>query len=83
MTTRPLAEYTVVRVVQLTDKERWWTGTDDVARPPEIGDRGTIVHVYDPNNHNTPYVVECVDQEGNTVWVADLDPEEIEPDKAS
>ncbi len=79
MTTRPLAIYTVVRVAHLAHVTRPWNGTEGVARSPRVGDCGTVVHVYAPNDPNTSYSVECVNRDGYTVWLADFAPNEIEP----
>lgn len=44
------------------------TGTAEIARPPQVGDVGTIVHVYS----DTTVSVECVEGEGLTLWLADF-----------
>jgi hypothetical protein len=69
-----------VRVVRLLRLDRSYSGTGDVARPPRIGDSGTIVLAYpDPS---APYCVESVDDEGRTIWLADFDADEVVPIRA-
>ncbi len=50
-------ELDVVRVTRLLAPTRRVHGTEDVARPPRVGDVGTIVHVLGED----AFVVECVD----------------------
>ncbi|MEP6787707.1 MAG: DinB family protein [Acidobacteriota bacterium] len=70
-----MEEYTAVKVVQLQTSTRHVDGTAGVVRQPQFGDVGMIVHVNAPNKS---YIVECVNSEGYTVWLADFDSEEIE-----
>jgi hypothetical protein len=72
----PFHELNTIRIVRLLRDNREYSGTPGIIRPPQIGDVGTIVHVYDPHG---PYSVECVNAEGYTVWLADFAAEEIEP----
>jgi len=44
------------------------------SRPPQVGDVGTIVFAYDL----TSFAVECVNDNGMTVWLADFFGEELE-----
>jgi hypothetical protein len=69
------AEYVVVRVARLRVVERPFDGSSDVMRAPRIGDVGTIVNVLAPN----AFVVECVDRDGMTVWLADFYADELDP----
>lgn len=73
-----LSECTVVRVVRLHQPHRHWLSSEGVGRPPAIGDTGTIVHVYALHDPATPYIVECVDDDGLTIWLADFDRDELE-----
>jgi hypothetical protein len=73
-----LREYDIVRVARLNDPVRKFDGTDGVCRPPMIGDVATICHEYDPKNPNAPVVVEMVDNEGLTIWLADFHRTELE-----
>jgi hypothetical protein len=50
-------------------------GTESVKRQPQVGDEGAIVHVLGPHD----YVVENVDAEGRTVWLADFHVDELAP----
>jgi hypothetical protein len=67
-------ELDVVRVVHLLTLTRKVDGTTGVLRQPRVGDLGTIVHLLGPHS----FVVECVDADGQTAWVADFEAEELE-----
>jgi hypothetical protein len=71
-------ELDVVRISCLNCDNREFSGTKSVQRPPTIGDTGTIVHIYDPNDPEAPVVVEAVDSDGLTLWLADFSPHELE-----
>jgi len=73
-----LQEYDVVKVVKLLNPDRKFDGTDDISRPPRIGDIGTICHDYDPGNQDSVVAVEMVTKDGMTVWLADFKREELE-----
>ena len=68
-------EYAVVRVVRLLVPERPVTGSDGLTRQPRVGDVGTIVHVL---KADSAYIVECSDDEGQALWIADFDAFEFE-----
>jgi plasmid stabilization system protein ParE len=70
----PLREHDVVRVVRLLSPTREAGGTAQVSRQPRVGDVGTIVHVLGPHS----FIVECVDTQGLTAWIADFEAEELE-----
>ena len=69
-----ISTYDVVRVVRLENPDRPYDGTEGVSRPPRIGDVGTVVF----EDGGDLFQVECVDNEGMTVWLADFDKSEIE-----
>jgi hypothetical protein len=73
-----LNEYDTVKVVRLLQSERRYHGTSTVMRPPQIGDTGAIVHIYFVQNEASGYIVENVAPDGNTIWLADFLPDEIE-----
>lgn len=73
-----IREYDTVRIVRLFRQERDFDGTPGSSRGPEIGDTAAVVHEYDPADATAPVVVECVDSQGNTVWLADFDKDELE-----
>ena len=59
--------------------ERWWTpGPEGVGRPPRAGDAGVVLDVLRADGE-TRYNVESVDGNGDTVWVAELREDELEP----
>jgi hypothetical protein len=69
-------EFGVVRVVKLIAADRHFDGSESVMRAPEVGDKGVIVYLHDENA--AACIVECVDRDGMTVWLADFDFEELE-----
>lgn len=73
-----LREYDVVRVERLLEADRFYDGTEGAMRPPAVGDVGTICHENDPSDPNGSVVVEMVDEDGNTIWLADFAREELE-----
>jgi|GraSoiStandDraft_24_1057298.scaffolds.fasta_scaffold2428765_1 hypothetical protein len=68
-----MKEHDVVRVVKLLQENRYYDGTESIKRSPQIGDTSTIVFLQD-----NFCIVECVDSEGYTIWVADFLVEELE-----
>ncbi len=68
-----MTEYSVVKVVRLHTANRQFDGTKGVARAPRIGDVGTIVYL-----EGSLVIVECVDNDGMTTWLADFDRTELE-----
>ena len=73
-----LREYDVVRVVKLLVTNRTFEGTEGIKRAPAVGDTAAIVHQYEPDNPNGVVALERVDGNGNTVWLADFQPSELE-----
>ena len=62
-------EYDVVRVTQDLPSIR----IDAGSRQPQEGDIGTVVMAYpDADGVNPAYAVECVAEDGSTVWLADV-----------
>lgn len=68
----------VVRLVRLLKANRPYDGAVGVRRPPAIGDVGTIVHDYDPEDPRAPVAVEMRDADGQTIWLADFERDELE-----
>jgi hypothetical protein len=73
-----LREYDVVRVVRLANPDRFYDGTETVMRPPRIGDVATICHENEPCDPSGSVVVEMVDQDGMTIWLANFARDELE-----
>jgi hypothetical protein len=71
-------EYDVVKVVSLLTDSRRIDGTESIMRQPQVGDVGTIVYVLDDSGDESKYIVESVDQDGMTVWLADFKHSELE-----
>lgn len=71
-----LGEHDVVTVTHLATTDRPFEGSDAVARPPAVGDVGTVVGVND-EDPPTWCVVECVDDDGYTLWLAQFAPGEL------
>jgi hypothetical protein len=70
------AEYDIVKVVKLNTTNRQFVGSENISRPPQVGDTGTVVHTLETNK---AFIVEMVDSSGYTVWLADFLAEELEP----
>ena len=73
-----LRVYDVVRIARLRVVTRAFTGTASVMREPRVGDIGTICYEH-TSDSAAPVVVEMVNLEGLTVWLADFDRDELEP----
>ncbi len=71
-------EYDVVKVVRLLTDSRRIDGTESIMRQPQVGDVGTIVYVLDDSGDESKYIVESVNQDGMTVWLADFNHSELE-----
>jgi len=67
-------EYDIIRVKQLLLQDRWWTAVQ--GRAPEVGDIGTVVDI--PQGSTSWLTAECVDENGQTIWVADFISGELE-----
>jgi hypothetical protein len=67
-------ELDVVCVCRLLAPSRTIDGTLDVRRQPRVGDIGAIVHALSEDE----FIVECVDADGLTVWLADFASSELE-----
>lgn len=68
-----MKELDVVKVIKLVRENRRFDGTETVKRPSRIGDVGTIVY------HNEKgCIVESINDEGYTIWLADFLMEELE-----
>jgi hypothetical protein len=68
-----LKELDCVKIVKLLSENRPFDGTEGIKRPPRIGDTGTIVFL-----EQNFCIVESVDSEGYTIWLADFLVEELE-----
>jgi len=75
---RPIREYDTVRIVKLLKEPCEFTGTSSVARAPRVGDVAIVCHEYFPSDPTAVLAVELVDNEGYTIWFADLEREELE-----
>ena len=73
-----LREHDEVRVVRLLKRSRPFDGTESVCRAPAVGDVGTVVHEYVLDDPSAVLAVECVDENGYTVWLADFERDELE-----
>jgi len=68
-----------VQVVRLHQATREIDGTERVRRQPRIGDRGTVVALLQGGSDAPGYYVECVDDDGLTVWLTGFDSDELAP----
>jgi len=73
-------EYDVVRVCRLLVPDRPFQGSPGVSREPRVGDVGAIVQVAASSTDAgaATYIVECVADNGYTVWMADFSAAELE-----
>jgi hypothetical protein len=73
------AQYSTVRVKALlhpVDKyDGGWNGN---RRAPAIGDTGAVIEIIHSAQQDVAYVVECVNADGSTEWLAQFSPEELE-----
>ena len=67
-----VGELDVVRIVRFKEASRQFSGTEGVMRAPEIGDKGTVVHMHERINSEPEFMVESVNGEGFTLWLADF-----------
>ena len=74
-----MREYDCVKVIELLQSNRPYQGAASVMRPLSVGDIGAVVYVYSVQSEAVGYIVESVNEEGNTVWLADFLPDEIAP----
>ena len=72
-----LKEYDTVQVARLDTDDRAYQGTEGICRPPCVGDVATICHEYEPSNARAAVAVECVDENGRTIWLADFSRDEL------
>jgi hypothetical protein len=68
--------YSRVRVSRLLTSHRAVSGSGAKTRQPEVGDTGTVVE-YFGNIEGPTYLVENVDAEGATVWLAEFSAQEL------
>ena len=68
-----MKELDCVKIVKLLKENRPFDGTENIKQPPKIGDVGIIVHFA-----NDFCIVENVDSDGYTIWLADFLVEELE-----
>ena len=68
--------YTRVRVSRLLTPQRAVSGSGASVRQPQVGDTGTVVE-YFGNLEGATYLVESVDAEGATVWLAEFSAQEL------
>ena len=71
--------YSRVRVSRLLTPRRAVSGSGAKTRQPEVGDTGTVVE-YFGNIDGATYLVESVDADGETVWLAEFSRQELVAD---
>ena len=74
-----LRQYDVVKVTDQFKTRGAGDGWAVSKRAPLVGDVGTIVEVLTKPGFGECYVVECVAQDGSTVWLADFAADELSP----
>ena len=78
-----LKQYAVARVRRLLHEPERYDGWRVNKRPPQVGDRGTIVDILHAPGLPDSYVVECSGQDGVAIWLGEFASEELEPDDGS
>lgn len=74
-----LSEHDVVRVIVEIPEDRVVVYAGH-GRMPRTGDVGAVVMVYPVGQDREPaYAIECVDVDGDTLWLADILSSELEP----
>ena len=75
-----LYQYSIVRIIRLFHEPEFYNGWGVNQRPPQIGDEGTIVEILGSSGSPFPdhYIVECSNQDGITVWLAEFILEELD-----
>lgn len=68
----------VVRVARLDVADRPHDGSPGTMRAPRIGDEGTVVWVEEEGPVRGHALVECVADDGTTIWLADFAEHELE-----
>ena len=56
--------------------DRHYDGNEGIKRPPRVGDCGTIVFI--PPESSSWCIIECSDENGFTIWLADFTIDELE-----
>lgn len=74
----PYRELSTVKVVKLLVESREYQGTEGLARAPQVGDTGAIVHRHQPQTGVQAYDVECVGRQGETLWLATFQHDELQ-----
>jgi hypothetical protein len=69
-------EYDEVKIIRLLENNRAFTGIETVSRSPQVGGIGTIAGL---DNSTKAYIVEMVNSQGYTIWLANFIPDELEP----
>ena len=75
---KSLREYDSVRIVHVSPdlgSHRVWEGS---ARPPQVGDVGSVIQLRQERLRAPRYLVECVTPDGRTLWMAEFDQTELE-----
>ena len=73
-------EYDTVKIRALKESKREFDGTELVKHPPQVGDEGAIIHILGFKDGEFKYVVEALNVNGETIWVADFWESELEKD---
>lgn len=73
-----LEQFQLVRVRQLLHPATEYHGWRVNTRDPAIGDVGTLVDILRADGLPNKFVVECCHGDGQAVWLADFDADELE-----
>lgn len=73
-----LEMHDVVRVARLDATDRPYDGSPGSVRAPRVGDEGTVVWIDEEGPARGRALVECVADDGATIWLADFAEHELE-----
>lgn len=73
-----LPTYSQVEVCHLITQDRPFNGSQDVRRPPRVGDIGMVVSITQHRwDGDLVYIVKKLAEDGRTIWLADFTPDEL------
>lgn len=71
------AQYSAVKIVAMSKPADAYDSWGINCRAPAIGDIGTIVEILRSEDGAATYVVECVNPDGSSEWLADFSALEV------
>ncbi len=78
MSNTKLVQYSAVKVSKLIQFDTTYDSWNSNQKSPQVGDIGTLVEILKADGIPNKYVVECIDEDGQAIWMSDFLAEEIE-----